>query len=84
MRDIENPLRLRVLSPHGTMLDVKAQSVRLSATDGSMGIRKGHPPAVIALTHGRLVYVADGQSHGVDIDGSFAHVKDDTVTVISK
>ena len=79
-----NPLRLCVLSPHGTLLDTTAKSVRLTAVDGSMGVHRGHPTALVLLAHGKLEYIKDGVTHSFDTDGVFAEIKNDTVTVIAE
>lgn len=84
MRDANHPLRLCVLSPHGTLLDTSALSVRLTASDGSLGIHKGHPTALILLAHGQIQYLKNGKSHLMDTNGIFAEVRDDTVTVIAE
>ncbi len=84
MTDSNNPLRLCVLSPHGTLLDTAAKSVRLAAVDGSLGVRRGHPTALVLLAHGKLQYTKDGVTHSMDTNGVFAEIKNDTVTVIAE
>lgn len=84
MTDREHPLRLCVLSPEGTLLDTAAKSVRLTAADGSLGIHRGHPTALILLAHGKLSYVKNGEQFSLDTNGVFAEVRDDTVTVIAE
>lgn len=79
-----NPLKLRVLSPHGVLLDTVARSVRLSAADGSIGIHRGHPTALIMLAHGKLEYIKDEKTHKTQTNGVFAEVKDDVITVIAE
>ncbi len=84
MTDSNNPLRLCVLSPHGTLLDTTASSVRFTAVDGSMGVRRGHPTALVLLAHGKLQYIKDGVTHSLDTDGVFAEIKNDKITVIAE
>ncbi|MBR6593789.1 MAG: hypothetical protein IKK83_01200 [Clostridia bacterium] len=84
MTDRDHPLRLCVLSPHGTLLDTAAKSVRLTAVDGSIGIHRGHPTALILLAHGKLSYMKNGAWAELDTNGVFAEVRDDTVTVIAE
>lgn len=84
MSSASNPLRLCVLSPHGILLDIEVQSVRLNASDGSRGVHKGHPEAVILLSRGEISYVKDGERHVFDANGGFAQVKDNVVTVITE
>ncbi len=84
MTNASNPLRLWVLSPQGTLLDTAVLSVKLNAVDGSRGVHKGHPTALIMLAHGKLSYLKDGENHSMDVKGVFAEVKNDTVTVITE
>lgn len=84
MTDSNNPLRLCIMSPNGTLLDTVASSVRLAAVDGSRGVRRGHPTALVLLARGKLEYVKDGVTHSFDANGVFAEIKNDTVTVIAE
>lgn len=81
---MSNPLKLRVLSPHGVLLDTVARSVRLTAVDGSIGIHRGHPTALIMLAHGKLEYIKDDATFKTETNGVFAEVKDDVITVIAE
>lgn len=78
-------LHLKVITPTGTTLDTVADSVRLPAADGSLGIRKGHATALILLKKGEIRYIADGETKAYRLESeAFASVKNDVVTVITK
>lgn len=77
-------LSLRLVTSTGTALNTTAESVRLWAADGSIGIRPGHPEAVILLAKGALSYTQKGVSHSIEVNGGFARVKDNIITVISE
>ena len=84
---------MRLLPPRGEKGGVKCDSVTLIARDsengeggGSVGIRRGHLPAVIALEDGSAVKAKDDGSEiaSFTVSGAFAEVKDNVVTVIAE
>ena len=77
-------LRLRVLSPYGVQADTEADSVVLNAADGSLGVHKGHTPALVLLKNGDIKYIADGQTHNMKTDGYIAEVTPDGVTLLTR
>ncbi len=76
-------LKCVVVTPEKTELDVEVQSVTLPMFDGEMGILKGHSPLVGRLGYGIL------RLHGKDgldkyfIEGGFAQVASDVVSVLT-
>lgn len=86
------PLTLVILCPGGKAGETHCDSVDLFAADnaqgqggGSIGIRKGHMPAVIALAAGKVTARADGKTVlTAETDGGFATVKNNIVTVIAQ
>jgi F0F1-type ATP synthase epsilon subunit len=87
------PLVLKILTPSGAGEETECESVNLVACDnaageggGSVGILRGHIPAVIALEPGSEVTAKTGgrEIKRVRVSGGFAMVKDDTVTVLSE
>lgn len=87
-----NGLTLIILSPEGERARVECDSVTVFARDdargeggGSVGIRRGHIPAVIALENNSRVTAKSAGSIVSEhiVSGGFARVKDNTVTVIS-
>jgi F0F1-type ATP synthase epsilon subunit len=86
-------LTLTVLTPAGIATETECTSVTLFARDngageggGSVGIRPGHLPAVIALAPGSSVKCSsDGRlTLSVTVSGGFATVRDDKVTVVAE
>ena len=75
-------LQLQVLSPEGELLNEEAESVRLPAVDGSLGILRGHVPMVAALKAGRILYRREGQQRSLLISGGLAEVRDDRICVL--
>ena len=89
---MELPLTLVILTPAGEKARLACACVTLYARDnlrgengGSMGILKGHMPAVIALEPGSTVKarVSEGAFSAYKVSGGFAKVENDEVTVIT-
>ena len=92
MSDVDE-LTLIILTPQGEKGRSACDSVTLIARDGengdgggSVGIRRGHLPAVISLEDGSSVIAS---SNGVSlasytVSGAFAMVKDNIVTVTAQ
>ena len=84
-------ITLRVVTPAGVAAEVGCDSVRLVQCDdasgrggGSVGILRGHVPAVIGLGSGRITALTDGRPvFSAEADSGFASVQDNVVTVIT-
>ncbi len=76
-------LTLRIITPERVVLDEAVDSVRVPASDGSMGIFPKHAGMVSALDAGELRYSAGGSEQTLFVSGGFAEVRDDTVRVLT-
>lgn len=76
-------LTLRIITPERVVLDEAVDSVRVPASDGSMGIFPKHAGMVTALDAGELLYSANGGEQVLFVSGGFAEVRDDTVRVLT-
>lgn len=88
-----NALTLVILTPEGERGRVQCDSVTLVARDnesgeggGSVGIRRGHLSAVIALEDGCPVKASSGGEAIAEysVSGAFASVEKDVVTVVAQ
>lgn len=77
------PITLRIITPESIVLDESAESVQVTALDGSMGILARHAPMVAALGAGELTYTKDGSKRAMFVAGGFVEVRNDTVRVVS-
>ncbi len=86
------PMILKLITPEGAHEQHECDDVILFACDdshgkggGSIGIHKGHAPAVIALKSGSYVVgKADGgEVFRAKVSGGFAKVEHNVVTVIT-
>ncbi|MBQ3048903.1 MAG: hypothetical protein IJC94_03000 [Oscillospiraceae bacterium] len=85
-------LKLKIVTPAGTVLDVFCNSVRLTlpcdengSGGGSLGIRPGHLPAMISVGSGRITAFGSDSSKIAEhsVGEGFATVADDVVTVLT-
>lgn len=78
-------LQVSVVTPEGSVLEGEARSVVFPAYDGEIGILPRHAPLLTELGIGNLrVTRLDGGVHRLYIDGGFAQVVDDKVTLLTE
>lgn len=76
-------LKLIVVTPESTALDVAAEFVALPLYDGEIGIGRGHAPMIGRLGFGELRYKAGNQTWTYYVDGGFVQVQDNVVSVLT-
>lgn len=76
-------LQCIVVTPERTWLDELVDSVVLPAYDGEIGILHGHTPLLARLGYGELRTKAGDSVQRYFVDGGFAQVRDDVVTVLT-
>lgn len=79
----EGPLKLIVVTPEMTVLDVRADSVVAPLYDGEIGILKDHAPLIGRLGYGELRFKHAGQTTRYFVEGGFVQVADDEVSVMT-
>lgn len=77
-------LTVRVISPAETVLNTTADEVILPSTTGQLGILTDHVPLLTALDIGVLRYFSNNQWQAIAVNGGFAEVEDNEVTVLVK
>jgi F-type H+-transporting ATPase subunit epsilon len=76
-------LRLEVVTPAQKVLEGRASEVRIPGADGELGILPGHTPLLTALGTGQVRYTDGGTSGLLVVQGGFAEVQPDAVTVLA-
>lgn len=76
-------LQCIVVTPEATVRDEPADFVALPLYDGEMGVLPGHTPLIGRLGYGELRIARDGQTVRIYVDGGFAHVADNIVSVMT-
>ncbi len=78
-----NLLQLTVVTPETTLLSEPAVSVRFPLEDGEIGILPDHAPMVGRLGLGELIVTTPAETRSYFVDGGFAQVKNNVVTLLT-
>jgi F-type H+-transporting ATPase subunit epsilon len=76
-------LRCIVVTPEATVLDTATEFVALPLFDGEAGIAPGRAPLIGRLGYGELRVRQNGQALRYYVDGGFAQVADNVVSVLT-
>jgi F-type H+-transporting ATPase subunit epsilon len=76
-------LRVVVVTPEQTVLDVTADFVALPLYDGELGVAPGHAPMIGRLGYGELRIGHEPPAHRLYVDGGFVQVADNVVSVLT-
>lgn len=72
-----------VITPERQVLAETTDAVTIPACDGELGVLYHRAPLMCELGIGQLRYRKDGRMHRVYIDGGFAQVFEDRLTVLT-
>lgn len=75
-------LRVVVVTPEQTVLDLASDFVALPLYDGELGVAPGHAPMIGRLGYGEL-RIGHGDGQRFYIDGGFVQVVDNIVSVLT-
>ncbi len=76
-------VRCVVVTPERTLFDQLVEFVALPLYDGELGVLPGRSPLIGRLGYGELRTLHAGATHRYYVDGGFAQVRDDVVTVLT-
>jgi F-type H+-transporting ATPase subunit epsilon len=76
-------LQCVVVTPESTVLDTRADFVALPLFDGECGILPGRAPLIGRLGFGELRVTSGGEPRRFYVDGGFAQVADNVVSVLT-
>ncbi len=76
-------LELELVTPQRRVLSESVDEVRLPGVLGEMGVLPGHTPLLTELGTGPLAFTVAGQERRLAIQGGFAEVLPDRVTVMA-
>ncbi len=77
-------LRCIVVTPERAVLDISADFVALPMHDGELGVLPGRRPMIGRLGIGELRVASAGETKRFFIDGGFAQVRADNVTILTQ
>jgi len=78
-----NTLELTVVTPETTLLSEQALSVQFPLEDGQIGILPNRAPLVGKMGLGELLVTTATGTRSYFVDGGFAQVKGNTVTLLT-
>src|SRR4051794_23462432 len=84
--DIKKPgdrLQCVVVTPERTLFDEVVEFVAMPLFDGEVGILPGRSPLIGRLGFGELRTRSHGNAKRYFVDGGFAQVRDDVVTILT-
>ena len=76
-------LKCVVVTPERAVLDEPAEFVALPMYDGELGVLPGRAPLIGRLGVGELRLQQHGTARRLFVDGGFAQVRADTVTILT-
>ncbi|MFV0446102.1 MAG: ATP synthase F1 subunit epsilon [Planctomycetaceae bacterium] len=76
-------LRLVLVTPETTLLDEMVRSIQFPLFDGQIGVLPGRAPLVGRLGLGELKFSSSGGDGCFFIDGGFAQIKGQVVTILT-
>ena len=76
-------LKVSVISPEAVLFEGETDSVVAPAYDGEVGILTGHAPLMALLGNGELRIKNGDQTKRIRVEGGFAQVRSDVVTVLT-
>jgi F-type H+-transporting ATPase subunit epsilon len=76
-------LQCLVVTPEKTLLDETVDFVALPLYDGELGVLPGRSPLIGRLGYGELRTRSDQTIHRYFVDGGFAQIRDNVVTVLT-
>ncbi len=83
MSKVPDRLQCVVVTPERTLFDDVVDFVALPLYDGEIGIAPGRAPLIGRLGYGEMRTDVGGTTHRYFVDGGFAQVRDDVVTVLT-
>ncbi|MEW5962684.1 MAG: F0F1 ATP synthase subunit epsilon [Pseudomonadota bacterium] len=76
--------KFELVSPERVVLLIDADEVILPGSEGQMGVLAGHAPVVSTLNPGVITVVIGNNRRRVYVNGGFAEVRPDQVTVLAE
>ena len=77
-------LKLKVLTPDGTVFDGSVEAVFLPGSKGRFEVLPGHAPIITSLTRGVIDWRPSTSGQTVSVRDGAAIVENDTVTVCAQ
>ena len=77
-------IQVIVVTPEATVVDAQTSFVTLPFHDGELGVAANHAPLIGRLGVGEMRFESDGKTRRFYIDGGFAQIADNVVSVMAE
>lgn len=74
-------MKLEIITPEQIYFSGEVTSVSLPGTSGLFTVWENHAPLISSLTKGKISYTADKNETELTVDGGFAEISNNVVTV---
>ena len=79
-----NKLKFDLVSPERLVVSAGVDSVQIPGSEGDFGVLPNHSPVMAMIRPGTLVVENDGTTQSYELDGGFADVTPEGVTVLAE
>jgi F-type H+-transporting ATPase subunit epsilon len=81
---VADRLLLELVTPERLVLSEQVDEVRIPGVLGELGVLPGHTPLLTALGTGQVAFTKEGRESRLALQGGFAEVLPDRVTVLAR
>jgi len=74
-------MKLEIITPEQIYFSGEVTSVTLPGTSGLFTVWENHAPLISSLKNGKITYIADKNERELNVDGGFAEINNNIVTV---
>jgi len=74
-------MKLEIITPEQIFFSGTITSVSLPGTRGLFTVWENHAPLISSLVRGKISFVVDGNETELNVDGGFAEISNNVVTV---
>ncbi len=78
-----NTIKLQIITPMRTILDIDVDYVVFTTTEGEMGVLYDHEPTVALLDYKQVIYTVEGKKKKATALGGFVEITKDKVTILT-
>ena len=77
-------LKFDLVSPEKLVLSAEVDAVQIPGAEGDFGVLPNHSPVMAMIRPGTLTVENDGKTQSFELDGGFADVTREGVTVLAE
>lgn len=74
-------MSMTIATPEGIVFEGKVESAKFPGASGAFMVLPRHAALISALTPGKVIYIQEGESKDLAIQGGFVEVKNNVISV---